>query len=210
MTNTIVRINPWISKQSTDWRFILGFEAVVDAADISNFYFYPRANLDIIIIEDVLVPFIGLSGELQKNSYQQTFAENQFIKPGLSLKNTSSNLIAYGGLKGNINSILRFRADVSYTVFKNFHFFVNDTVTITPLLPMENQFTAVYDDINLITYHGQVALQPSESLELVVDGKYMDYKTFDELKPWHKPDFTIGLDATYKANKKIEIGATDG
>ena len=42
-------------------------------ADITNFYFYPHANLDIIIIENVLVPFIGLSGELQKNTYQRSF-----------------------------------------------------------------------------------------------------------------------------------------
>jgi hypothetical protein len=207
LTNTIFRFNPWISKRSADWKFTLGFEAVADVAEISNFYFYPRATLDIIIIEDVLVPFIGLSGELQKNNYQQTFAENQFIKPGLFLKNTSSNLIAYGGLKGSINSVLRFRADVSYTAFKNFHFFVNDTVTISPHLPLQNQFTAVYDDIDLITYHGQLAFQPSESFEFVIDGKYMDYKTFQEAKPWHKPDFKIELDATYKLKSKITIGA---
>jgi hypothetical protein len=202
VSNTIFRFNPWISKQSTDWKFKLGFEAVADAAEISHFYFYPRANLDIIIIEDVLVPFIGLSGELQKNNYQQTFSENMFIKPGLFLKNTSSNLIAYGGIKGNISSIVRFRADVSYTAYKNFHFFVIDT-----LLPRQNQFTAVYDDINLITYHGQLAIQPSESFEFMIDGKYFDYKTFEQAKPWHNPDYEIKLDATYKPNNKIEIGA---
>jgi hypothetical protein len=202
LTNTIFRFNPWISKRSADWKFILGFEAAADAADITNFYFYPRVNLDIIIIEDVLVPFFGLSGELQKNNYQETFAENQFITPGLFLKNTSSNLIAYGGLKGSISSIIRFRADVSYTVFKNFHFFVNDT-----LLPRQDQFTAVYDDINLITYHGQLAVQPTENFEFVIDGKYFDYKTFEQVKPWHKPDFKIGIDATYKLNSKFDIGA---
>ena len=62
-------VQPWISKRSKDWKFLLGFEAVVDVADITNFYFYPHASLDIIIIEKVLVPFIGLSGEFQKNTY---------------------------------------------------------------------------------------------------------------------------------------------
>jgi hypothetical protein len=202
VNNTIFRFNPWISKQSTDWKFRLGFEAVADVAEITHFYLYPHADLDIIIIEDVLVPFIGLSGALQKNNYQQTFSENLFIKPGLFLKNTSSNLIAYVGIKGNISSIVRFRADVSYTVYKNFHFFVIDT-----LLPLQNQFTAVYDDIDLITYHGQLAIQPSESFEFMIDGKYLDYKTFEQAKPWHKPDYKIKLDATYKPNNKIEIGA---
>ena len=30
---------------------------------------------------------------------------------------------------------------------------------------------------------------------------------FDEAKPWHKPDFKIGLDATCKLGSKFTIGA---
>lgn len=201
VSNTIFRFSPYISKQSSDWRFILGFEGTADIADITNFYFYPRAHLDIIIIENVLVPFIGLSGELHKNSYKNTFAENQFIIPGSYLKNHSGNLIAYAGVKGNISSVVRFRADASYTKFKNYHFFVNDT-----LLPLDNQFTAVYDDIDLITYHGQIAAQPVQAFQIMLDGKYYDYKTFEEAKPWHMPDFKIGLDASYTFGTKFTAG----
>ena len=198
ISNTIFRFNPWISKQSADWKFVLGFEGAADIADISNFYFYPKANLDIIVIKDALVPFVGLSGELQKNSYKNTFAENQFIIPGTHLKNSSSNFIAYGGVKGSISSVVRFRADVSYTIFKNHHFFVNDT-----LLPLQNQFTAVYDDINLLTYHGQIAAQPLPAFEIMIDAKYFGYKTFEEAKPWHMPDYKIGLDASYNFSNKF-------
>ena len=84
--NTIVTFNPWISKSSDDWSFRVGFQAVADAADITKYYFYPQAHLDIIIVKDVLIPFVGITGKLQKNSYQQLFEENMFIKPGLTLK----------------------------------------------------------------------------------------------------------------------------
>jgi hypothetical protein len=207
-TNTIFCFNPWISKSSEDWKFKLGFEAVADAADITHFYFYPQANLDIIIVKEVLVPFIGLSGALQKNSYQQLSAENQFIKPGYYAKNTSSNLIVYGGIKGNISSLVRFRADVTYTLYKNFHFFVNDTITVDPRLPLQNQFVTVYDDVDLITYHGQLAVQPMDNFELVVDGKYFDYETYKEEKAWNMPDYKIGIDGNYSfSNNKFVIGA---
>jgi hypothetical protein len=202
LSNTIFRFNPWISKQAEDWKFVLGFEAVADIANITNYYFYPRINLDITIIENVLVPFIGLSGELSKNSYKNISSENQFVNPGTYFKNSSSNLIAYGGLKGSISSAVRFRADVSYTVFKDYHFFVNDT-----LLPLENQFTAAYDDIDLITYHGQIAVQPAGKFEMTIDGKYFDYKTYDQHKPWHKPDFEVGIDASYAFSQKFTAGA---
>ena len=203
--NTVFRFNPWISKSSEDWQFKLGFEAAADINNISRFYFYPRANLDIIIIKDVLIPFIGVTGEMQQNNYQNLFNENMFITPGLMLKNTSKNFEAYGGLKGNISSVIRFRADASLTVYKDFHFFMNDTVTPPTLPPLQNHFTGVYDDVNLITYHGQIAYS-GKSFELMVDGKYFEYKTFEELKPWHMPDFTIDLDAVYRYNK-FEFGA---
>lgn len=203
--NTIIRVAPWISKSSDDWQFKLGFEAVADIADINRFYFYPRANLDIIVVKDVLIPFFGATGELKKNSYQNLFKENMFIKPGLVLKNTSSNFTAYAGVKGNISSMVRFRADVSVTLFKDYHLFVNDTVTKIPF-QLDNQFTAVYDDINLITYHGQLVFAPGNRFELMIDGKYYDYKTFEEARAWHKPDFMLSTEARYTVNK-FELNA---
>lgn len=207
ITNTIIRFNPWISKSSADWQFKVGFEGVADIANITHYYFYPRANLDIIIIKDVLVPFVGVSGELQKNNYQHLFDENQFISPGLYRKNTSSNFVVYGGLKGSLSEYIRFRADVTFTVYKNFLLFVNDTTTHPLLLPLQNQFTAVYDDVNLATYHGQLVINPNSDLEIGIDGKYFDYKTFEEKEAWHRPDFTLSVDASYKTAGKFEFGA---
>jgi hypothetical protein len=200
VANTILHMYPWIGKSSEDWQFKVGFEFAADIADITNYYFYPRANLDIIIVKDVLIPFVGVSGELQKNNYQNLFGENIYIKPGLTLKNTSSNFIAYAGIKGNISSSIRFRADANLRILRNYHFFINDTITRPGTLRLHNQFTAVYDDIQLITYHGQLVVSPGEKFEIMFDGNYFDYKTFDELKPWHKPDYTIELEAKYRYN----------
>jgi hypothetical protein len=204
--NTIVAFNPWISKSSDDWSFRVGFQAVADAADITKYYFYPQAHLDIIIVKDVLIPFVGITGKLQKNSYQQLFEENMFIKPGLTLKNTSSNFEIYGGLKGNISSVIRFRGDVTLTVYKDQHFYVNDTVSADPLFPLHSQFTAEYDDVNLLTYHAQLVVNPNNNFSFSLDGKYFDYKMFKQVKPWHRPDFTVSMDGSYTINK-VTLGA---
>lgn len=202
LSNTVIRFSPWISKRKKDWKFLLGFEAVVDVADLTHYYFYPHASLDIIIIEKVLIPFFGLSGELQRNTYMELLDENQFILPGLNLKSTNSNLIIYGGLKGSISAAVRFRADVTYTALKNMHFFVIDTLSY-----LQNQFASVYDEVDLITYHGQLSVQPSPSFNISLDAKYFDYNMLDQKKPWHKPDFRIGLDAVSQLGKKFTLGA---
>jgi hypothetical protein len=200
--NTVFRMNPWISKRSKDWKFVLGFQVVSDIADISRFYFYPRASLDIVVVENVLVPYLGLTGELQNSNYAQLSSENPFIVPGLKLENSSTNIHVYGGIKGNISEFLRFRIDVSYKVIKNMHFFVNDT-----LLDLQNQFRAEYDDIDLITYHGQLAVKPSEHFELLLNGTYFDYRMFALKKPWHKPEYEAGLNTRYTWKDKLQFNA---
>jgi hypothetical protein len=201
--NTVVSVKPWISKRNRDWMFMLGLEAVADNADISHFYLYPHASLDIIIIENVLVPFIGLSGELEKNTYSNLQSENPYIIPGLYLKNASSNLIVTGGLKGSITPSVHFRADVTYRVVKDMHFFVNDTQS-----DLQNQFTGVYDDVDQVTYHGQVTVEPSAAWRFMIDARYNRYHVFEQIKPWHKPEYEIDLDVAARLGSKITMAST--
>jgi outer membrane receptor protein involved in Fe transport len=70
---------------------------------------------------------------------------------------------------------------------------------------LQNKFVGVYDEVDLITYHGELVIQPSPKLSISLDGKYFDYTMLAELKPWHKPDFRIGLDAAYIFNKKLTV-----
>lgn len=198
--NTIVRVNPWIGKRKTDWRFTLGFEAVSDITEISNFYLYPKVHLEIIIVDNVLVPFLGASGELLNSNYQQLTTENPFVIPGTRLKNASRNLIVYGGIKGSISNAIRFRADVNFSVNKDMHFFINDTVST-----LENEFTTAYDDVDLVVYHGQLTVQPNNSMEFTLDGNFYDYNTVNLAKPWHKPEYDISLSALYRLRDKITI-----
>lgn len=199
-SNTLIRVNPWIGKNSEDWRFVLGLQTVYDIADISRFYFYPAVKLEITVVENVLVPFLGLSGNLKANSYQQLSQENAFITPGLRLKNSSTSLFAYGGIKGSISDAVRFRFDVSYSLNKNIHFFVNDT-----LLPLENQFTAEYDDVDIIAYHGQLAVKPMASLEFMLEGNYYDYTMLNLDKPWHKPLYDMSFSVLYNIRNKVTL-----
>ena len=201
-SNTIIRINPWIGKNSRDWRFRVGLEATTDVHDIANFYVYPRANLDIIIIKNVLVPFIGIDGKMQARDYHSLFEENNFILPGLKLRNTSHNFIAYAGIKGSISNAVSFRADISYDIIKNMHFFINDTIT-----PLQNHFMTETDDADLVTYHGQLNIKPGPRLTLLFEGNYYSYNMLTLAKPWHKPEYEISLGSVFNASEKLSFDA---
>jgi hypothetical protein len=197
LRNTLFRFGPWISKKTDDWQFCAGFEATADAGSLTRYYFYPKLNLDITVIRNILIPFVGLSGNLQKNSYQQVLRENRFVAPGTALKNTSSNLIAYAGIKGQIQNIVQWRLDVSYTVFKNHHFFVIDTLS-----RLDNMFTAVYDDVDLLTYHAQIGVKQGR-LDFALNGHVYDYSMLQQDKPWHCPAYKIDAETRYAFNNKL-------
>jgi outer membrane receptor protein involved in Fe transport len=108
-----------------------------------------------------------------------------------------------GGLKGSITPNIRFRADVTYSTTKDTHFFVNDT---TSGVPLQNKFTAVYDDLDQVTYHGEVAVDVSSSVRFSLNGSYYNYKVFEQEKPWHKPQYEAGLDLTAKITGKLTLG----
>jgi hypothetical protein len=194
----VIRINPWIGKRNNDWQFTLGLEAVSDITSISKYYLYPKAHLEIIIVEHVLVPFFGVSGELLNSNYQQLTTENPYVIPGTRLKNVSRNLVAYGGIKGSISNAVSFRADVNYSVNKDMHFYVNDRVST-----LQNEFTAAYDDVDLVVYHGQLSVHPSTDLEINLEGRYFEYHMVNLEKPWHKPEYEFSLAAGYRLRDKI-------
>ncbi|MBN2275299.1 MAG: TonB-dependent receptor [Bacteroidales bacterium] len=198
--NTRFTFSPYISKRSKDWKFVVGFDGVIDQQEISRFYFYPRGLLEFTVVEKIIIPFIGVTGKLETNHYQKIVYENSFITPGLNINNTSHKFTAFAGIKGSITNNAGFRADVSFTTTENMYFFVNDTTTT-----LENTFTADYDDIDIVQYHGELTVEPSTQWHVTADFNYYDYKMFKELKPWHKPEFDLTLQVAYNLKEKFLI-----
>lgn len=198
--NTRFAFSPYISKRSEDWKFRVGFEGVIDQHDVSRFYIYPKGLLEFTVIEKIIIPFIGVGGKLESNHYQKILWENHFITPGLRVKNTHHKITAFAGIKGSITPDIAFRADASFTATENMVFYVNDTTT-----DLENTFTIRYDDIELIQYHGALAVEPSSRWHVTADFNYYSYKMFREAKPWHKPQFDLILNADYNLKEKLLI-----
>ena len=69
--NTQVSVSPTISKRSQDWKFVVGFEGLVDKDEVSRFYFYPIGLLEFTVIEKIMIPFVGVGGKLETNHYRE-------------------------------------------------------------------------------------------------------------------------------------------
>ena len=201
---TIFWFNPSVSKGTSQWRFTAGVNFY---GEVNNELFtphlYPRAMFQFHMVKEIIVPYFGVDGYLETNSYRQLVEENPYIVPSLAVRPTNNKMIGYLGLKGHISDAVSYNLKASYSIIDDAHFYVNDNIN-----PLMNQFTVVYDDVTLGTLHGELTVQPGDSWKVFLKGNYYSYITMvNEDQPWNKPEFDISLQARYNMGDKIILNA---
>jgi outer membrane receptor protein involved in Fe transport len=80
--------------------------------------------------------------------------------------------------------------------------FINDTVG-----KLGNQFIAIYDDAQIIGYHGDLSFKPSEKLNFEGKINLYSYSMGLQQKAWQKPSLELGLSVNYNLKDKIIVKA---
>ncbi|RLD71928.1 MAG: hypothetical protein DRJ29_16850 [Bacteroidetes bacterium] len=201
---TIFWFNPSVSKGTTQWRFTAGVNIYGRVNnEIFKPHLYPRAMFQFHMVKEVIVPYFGVDGYLETNSYRQVVEENPYIVPSLAVRPTSHKMIGYLGLKGHISDAVSYNLKASYSIIDDAYFYVNDNSD-----PLMNQFRVVYDDVTLGTLHGELTVEPNDSWKVFLQGNYYSYITMvNEEHPWNKPEFDISLQARYNMGDKIILNA---
>lgn len=202
VNNTIVSVNPNIIATGEKYRVNIGLTATMDAFTTSKFYFYPNIDLSYNVIDDIIIPYAGIKGGLQKNSYKSFTDNNPFVLSVLPMQNTNKKYEFFGGIRGTLSSTTSFNARAAYSNINNLAMFVNDTTEL-----YRNKFGVIYDDATLLNLHGEVSYQQREKLRISLKGDYYNYKMKNELKAWYIPQLQFTLSANYNLRDKIVIKA---
>ncbi len=197
INNTIVKLNPNFSGTDSNYTYNLGITAVADVFDKAKFYFYPNFTFSYNIFEHIIIPYAGLTGDLQKNSYKSFTDINPFVMSHLSMQNSNKQYEAYGGIKGTLSSTTSYNVSVSYQKLNNMALFVNDTTGY------KNKFDVIYDNATILTVHGEAAYQLREKIRFNLAGDYFDYKMATQQYAWYKPQLKVTLTGNYNINSKI-------
>ena len=200
--NILVSVHPWWMRNTSEYQLRVGMDITADIQEETTMHFYPNAMLRFRVIERILIPYVGLRGYVTANDYRTIAMENPFIMPGLSVRNTDNKMEFYGGIKGNLGSSTAFTLRASYTLADGMHLFVNDTLTL-----LSNQFDVVYDDVELVSYYGELMFNINEKWDILIKGNYNQYTTAVEEKAWHKFLYDATLSAKYNLRNKIIVSA---
>jgi len=198
---TMVEFTPFFAKSSEEWRFKLGFlTSGIFREDKNYVRFYPDASFQFKVINNNLIAYLGVTGDTRVNNYSQIVNENPYILPSLHVKNTNEKVSTYFGLKGKYRNKVGYNLSIGYDLIDDHYFFVNDRIT-----ELNNRFTVVYDDVEILKYTGEVTYTFNEKWDFLARFNYRDYKMFYEEKPWHVAPFETTFEAKYNLRDKIIV-----
>ena len=178
----------------------------------TNFYVYPKIKASYRLIDELLIVYGGVDGELRQNSYYNLKEENPFVSPTLYLMPTSQQIIGFAGIKGKLTNTLGYNLKASYGKENDIPLYV---LNYSKGMGMDlegyeygNSFTVVYDDISTLSVFGELNLELSENFSLGINGTFNSYDTTKQQEAWNLPTIEASLFSNFNITEKVYGGVS--
>ncbi len=201
-TNAILFAVPRILIRAKGLRASVGLGLYGQFDNQAKFYAFPDAELSYSLFNNLFVPYMGINGNVKRNSYRTITEQNPFVLSQIGLENSVTRFNVFGGIRGSISDHISFNTQVGFNKTDNTPLFVNDT-----LFSRENRFSVIYDEVSTFTMMGELTYQNNEKWHAGVRAEIYSYSTAVEDEAWHLPEHRISLHAGYNLFNKLEIGA---
>lgn len=165
----------------------------------SNFHVYPRVDVEFEMTSH-LRAYVGVTGEMVRNSYQSLIKENRFLGANFTLLNTNKAVEFYAGAKGNIHQKLGYNIRLGYQNYKYLHFFTNNPTKAY-------EFDVIYDDGNttVVNILGELNYEKTNLYKVNAKVELNNYNMSEGKTAFHRPTFKSSLFAEYNLNKKLSL-----
>ncbi|MCD4695058.1 MAG: hypothetical protein K8S16_02360, partial [Bacteroidales bacterium] len=202
----IIKVLPFYTLAFDQYFFKAGINTSIQADSNSSVNIYPVLRAEVKVVEDYLITYAGLTGELKNNSYGALTGENPFISPIIEKRFTNNKISQYGGVKGRIAKSFDYNLSFVNSTVDDMPLFINDTVSALGD-GLNNQFTVVYDNVKHTLVLAEFGFHYKDKFNAMLRGKYNSYFLDNEDEAWHKPKLELSLHADYSMQDKILIKA---
>lgn len=212
-SNFQVGINPTIRMLRDDLTLDLGVN-IVYGMDMenseNNFYIYPAVAASYRLLDETVIAYGGIKGELRQNSYYGFVAENPYISPTLEIQPTDAQYDAYIGFKGQLLPNLSYNIKGSYTAENRRPLFNlnprNDFRDDEKGYYYGNSFEVFYDDIKTLGLFGELNVDINRNFTLGVNAEVYDYDTETNNPAWNLPNLRGSLFMDYQIDEQWYMG----
>lgn len=201
--STILKFIPRFSAQSDKYDVSVA-GAIYHETNTGQTYVFPQFHAQYDIVNHIIIPYLSLTGSLDRNNYRSLSNTNPFIASynAVKLRNTQHLWELEIGLKGTLSSEVFYTVSASRYELRNAAFFVNTTLLDEP---MQNKFNVVYDGADVLHVGGQLGWQQREKFKVIASGDWYQYSMDTELQPWHTPTLRLSLLTSYNLEDKILV-----
>ena len=170
----------------------------------SKLYSYPNVYSSLKLMDNLLITFAGVTGELKTNSYKNRVAENPFVSPTLIINETNQAYNTFFGIKGNLSKSMHYQLKTSYIKEKNKPMFLLNQTKTNGILPVNygyeagNSFKLVYDDVTTFEVEGELSLNLTDEFSLTTNTVLSNYNTTFYTDAFNLPKFKTAINTAYQ------------
>ncbi|PCI10186.1 MAG: TonB-dependent receptor [Flavobacteriaceae bacterium] len=178
----------------------------------NKFYAYPNVTASYKIVDETVIGYAGVTGDLHQNSYREFANDNPFVSPTLNIQPTDQQYNVFLGAKGKLSSKVGYNFKASYQSEKNKALYVqNPTMTdgiTNPSFAYQsgNSFNVVYDKVTTLSVFAEFDIYISKEFKFGGNIEYNNLETDTQEKAWYTPTLKGAAFANYNA-KKWYVGA---
>lgn len=175
----------------------------------NSFYIYPQVTASYRLAGDYFIPYAGLEGGLSQNTYYKFAQQNPYVSPTLNISPTDKSYDAYVGAKGKLTNSIGYNLKGGYATEINKALYLANlsNSSSTEDYAYGNSFGVVYDDINTLSFSGEVNVDVNRNFKLGINGSFFSYNSDFEAEAWNLPEMKASLLMDYQITKQWFAGA---
>jgi hypothetical protein len=201
--STIVRFNPHIYTRKKNLIAKVGISLqanMTNDSDKSKFKFFPDIEVSYSLFNNVFIPYGGLKGNVQRNTFNDIRNNNAFVSEDSDVYNTIQKVNLFAGIRGSLSRKFTFNISTSIEKLDDFYFFTPDTLS-----SYENKFQLTYDKVDRTTISGELTYQEAEKLKISAKGELFSYSPAFEDYAWQRPNFKFTFGSVLDLSDKIVV-----
>ena len=176
-----------------------------------NFYIYPVVTASYRLLDESVIAYGGIEGQLKQNSYHDFVDENPYVSPTLSIEPTDQQYEGYVGLKGQLASNVGYNIKGSYLAENRRPLFLLNPQNLfrddEKSYSYGNSFQVFYDDMKTLGIFGEINVDVNRNFTLGINAEFYDYDTETDNPAWNLPSIKGSLFMDYQINEQWYMGA---
>ena len=194
----------------------LGLSLVYSAdlvGDKSKFRIFPKVEASVNIVDDLMIAYAGLDGEMRQNSLQSAVADMPYLAPTMDVAPTSVQYDLSIGIRGKLSSKIAYNTNVNYRKENGFIQFI-DSKGDMPLAGTPkgweawNSFDAIQDTVQIFGFYAEVEYELKKDLNVGADLSFDKFNSQSFDKVYNRPSFKVSATANYRFMEDFTVGTS--